>query len=111
MSKTNITALLCQQTLTQLVYNNTIQELDLLNDDDTVYKMIGPALVKQDIDEGKANVNKRLSFIGDEIKRIDTKIADLDAKIAKRQQQMMQLQQEGQRMQHAAQAAAQAAQG
>lgn len=43
------------------------QELDLLGDDAKVYKLIGPVLLKQDVNEAKANVNKRLEFINNEL--------------------------------------------
>ena len=34
-----------------------------MKDDATIYKMIGPVLVKQDTPEAKTNVNKRIEFI------------------------------------------------
>ncbi|XP_018508314.1 prefoldin subunit 6-like isoform X2 [Brassica rapa] len=36
-----------------------LKELDLLEDDANVYKLIGPVLVKQDLAEANANVRKR----------------------------------------------------
>lgn len=45
-----------------------IKELDLLGeDDDGVYKLIGPVLVKQDLAEAKANVRKRIEYIEAEL--------------------------------------------
>lgn len=44
-----------------------LQELELLEDDANVYKLIGPVLVKQDLAEAKANVNKRLDYITAEL--------------------------------------------
>ena len=38
-----------------------------LNDSDTVFKMIGPVLVKQDRDEAKGNVQKRIDYISGEM--------------------------------------------
>lgn len=43
------------------------QELDLLDTKNTVYKLIGPVLVKQDLDEAKATVTKRLEYINGEM--------------------------------------------
>ncbi|KAG8061298.1 hypothetical protein GUJ93_ZPchr0003g17537 [Zizania palustris] len=37
------------------------QELELVNEEANVYKLIGPVLVKQDLVEEKANVKKRMS--------------------------------------------------
>ena len=36
------------------------REFELLETDGTVYKLIGPVLVKQNLDDAKANVAKRL---------------------------------------------------
>ncbi len=47
--------------------NVILQELELLDDDANVYKLIGPVLVKQDLAEAKANVNKRLDYITAEL--------------------------------------------
>ena len=46
------------------------QELDLVGEDSVVFKLIGPALIKQDLVEAKANVSKRLEFIGGELARL-----------------------------------------
>ena len=43
------------------------QELDLLEDGAPVFKLVGPVLVRQDLDEAKQNVNKRLEFIREEM--------------------------------------------
>ncbi|CAJ1058316.1 prefoldin subunit 6 [Xyrichtys novacula] len=57
-----------QKLETQLTDNNIVkEELGLLNSTNTVYKLIGPVLVKQDLDEAKATVSKRLEYINGEI--------------------------------------------
>lgn len=43
-----------------------MQELDILDDESNVYKLIGPVLVKQDLVEAKANVDKRIEYISGE---------------------------------------------
>ncbi|CAI9773249.1 unnamed protein product [Fraxinus pennsylvanica] len=43
-----------------------LKELDLLNEDANVYKLIGPVLVKQDLAEANANVRKRIDYISAE---------------------------------------------
>lgn len=45
----------------------SLQELDLLDSTNTVYKLIGPVLVKQELDEAKATVGKRLEYINGEM--------------------------------------------
>uniref|UniRef100_A0A0E0G490 Prefoldin subunit 6 n=1 Tax=Oryza nivara TaxID=4536 RepID=A0A0E0G490_ORYNI len=58
----------------------TIQELELVNDEANVYKLIGPVLVKQDLAEAKANVKKRIEYISAELKRMDRALKDLEEK-------------------------------
>ncbi|KAJ0050097.1 hypothetical protein NL108_011984, partial [Boleophthalmus pectinirostris] len=56
-----------QKLETQLAENNFVkEELDMLDSANTVYKLIGPVLVKQDLDEAKATVAKRLEYINGE---------------------------------------------
>lgn len=43
------------------------QELDLVDTTATVYKMIGPVLVKQDAEEARQNVQKRIDYINGEM--------------------------------------------
>lgn len=45
----------------------SFQELDLLDSTNAVYKLIGPVLVKQDLDEAKSTVAKRLEYINGEM--------------------------------------------
>lgn len=44
-----------------------LKELDLLQEDANVYKLIGPVLVKQDLAEANANVRKRIEYISAEL--------------------------------------------
>ena len=39
------------------------QELDKLEEGASVFKLIGPVLIRQDLDEAKQNVEKRMDFI------------------------------------------------
>ncbi|KAB2600405.1 hypothetical protein D8674_010676 [Pyrus ussuriensis x Pyrus communis] len=55
-------------------------ELDLLSEEANVFKLIGPVLVKQDLAEGKANVQKRIEYISEELKRLDATLQDLEEK-------------------------------
>lgn len=43
------------------------KELDLLKEDNDVFKLIGPVLVKQDLYEAKQNVDKRMDYITTEL--------------------------------------------
>ena len=47
--------------------DDLLQELDLLKDDNEVFKLVGPVLVKQDLVEAKENVMKRMDYIKSEL--------------------------------------------
>ena len=51
------------------------QELELLEEDASVFKLIGPVLVKQELVEVKNNVSKRIEFIKNDISRLGDNIA------------------------------------
>ncbi|KAG6947110.1 hypothetical protein JG688_00015682 [Phytophthora aleatoria] len=65
-----------RQTYAQQANENDMvkKELDLLGDEAKVYKLVGPVLLKQDVDEAKSNVNKRLEFINNELSKVNSKI-------------------------------------
>ena len=56
------------------------EELDLAGDNSKVFKLIGPALVNQDLAEAKGNVEKRINYISREVKRKDNLLASMDKK-------------------------------
>ena len=72
--------------------------MDLASDDNKIYKLIGPALVKQDLSEAKTNVEKRISYIGGEIKRKDELLKDLDKKQDEAREKMQEIQMQTQKM-------------
>ncbi|GAA6224286.1 prefoldin subunit 6 [Lates japonicus] len=89
-----------QKLETQLTENNIVkEELDLLDSTNTVYKLIGPVLVKQDLDEAKATVAKRLEYINGEIQRYETLLKDMEKKSEQHREVLSSLQQEFQRAQ------------
>ncbi|KAL6449739.1 YKE2 Prefoldin subunit 6 [Candida maltosa Xu316] len=51
-----------------------IEEFENLNEDSKIYKLTGPVLLPQDYNDAKMNVNKRIEFIENEIKRVEGKI-------------------------------------
>lgn len=61
------------------------QELELLDEDSNIFKLIGPVLIKQDPLEAKSNVKKRLEFIKGESDRLDSQCKKLEDKQQKRQ--------------------------
>lgn len=68
-----------------LVTRCFMQELELLDEDSNIYKLIGPVLIKQDPLEAKTNVKKRLEFIKGESDRLDAQCKRLQDKQHKRQ--------------------------
>ncbi|XP_062333063.1 prefoldin subunit 6 [Osmerus eperlanus] len=84
----------------QLTENNIVkEELDMLDNQNTVYKLIGPVLVKQDLDEAKATVAKRLEYINGEIQRYETLLKEMEKKSDQHREVLSSLQQEYQRAQ------------
>jgi len=70
-----------QQLDSQLNENKMVKEvMDTLGDADNVFKLIGPALIRQDVSEAKQNVDKRIEYISAELKRQEDSIKDLDKK-------------------------------
>ncbi|CAI5988633.1 unnamed protein product, partial [Closterium sp. NIES-65] len=71
----------------QLNENEMVQkELELLEEDAKVFKLIGPVLVPQDLAEARANVGKRLEYISSEVKRLEGALKQLEQKQASKQQ-------------------------
>ncbi|XP_054831240.1 prefoldin subunit 6 [Eublepharis macularius] len=84
----------------QLTENNIVkEELDLLDSSNSVYKLIGPVLVKQDTGEAKATVGKRLDYIAGEIKRYDSQMQEYEKKSEQQRETLARLQQEFQKAQ------------
>ena len=57
-----------------------LKQLNLLESDDTVYKLIGPVLVSQEPDDGKRVVQGRLDFLQNEHTKVEAKIKELTEK-------------------------------
>ncbi|KHG06203.1 Prefoldin subunit 6 [Gossypium arboreum] len=70
-----------------------LKELDLLNEDANVYKLIGLVLVKQDLAEANANIRKRIEYISAELKRLDGSLQDLEEKQHSKREAILKVQQ------------------
>ncbi len=66
----------------------------ILQPENTVYKLIGPALIEQDQAEAKTTVEKRLEFIKKEIERIERQLTDLETKSQAKKMEVVQMQTE-----------------
>ncbi|KAJ1477486.1 Prefoldin [Baffinella frigidus] len=80
-----------------------LKELNLLEEDANVYKLVGPVLLTQDLDEARSNVEKRIQYIGDEMKRTQNHVNDLESRMEEKKAKVGAMQQQ----QQAAKAAAQ----
>jgi prefoldin beta subunit len=54
-----------------------LKELGLLTDDASVYKQVGPCLIKQDMFEARSNVEKRIEYITKELERLNKQSENL----------------------------------
>ncbi|CDO76149.1 hypothetical protein BN946_scf185027.g12 [Trametes cinnabarina] len=68
------------------------KEFAQLTDENTVYKLIGPVLVKQDQVEAKQNVETRLDFIKSEINRVEGQLKELGEKSEKKKSELVEIQ-------------------
>ncbi|KAL2687864.1 hypothetical protein Neosp_005433 [[Neocosmospora] mangrovei] len=68
------------------------QEFDRLQDGETIYKLTGPVLLKQDKVEAESTVKGRLDFISSEISRFETQIKETQDKLEKKKTEIIQIQ-------------------
>ncbi|XP_071444310.1 prefoldin subunit 6 [Hetaerina americana] len=89
-----------QQLDGQLSENTLVKdELDMLKPGAEVFKLIGPVLVKQSLEESKQTVSKRMDYIKGELKRQEDLLQDLDRKQDLHRESLNKLQQQFQHMQ------------
>ncbi|KAL3942660.1 MAG: hypothetical protein SGBAC_003179 [Bacillariaceae sp.] len=81
-----------QTVLGQMTENEMVQkELELVDSSSNVYKMVGPVLIKNSLEDARDTVSKRLEFITAERDRLEAKSKELETKggeIANKVQQM-----------------------
>jgi prefoldin beta subunit len=94
----NVKRTTLQQLMSQQHENEMVQqELQLLRNEDTVFKMVGPVLLKNDLEDAKMTVSKRLEFITGETKKVEQGIKDLEVQameVAKKANEMQSLMQQ-----------------
>lgn len=59
-----------------------------------MYKLYGPVLVKQDLQEARQNVGKRMEYIKKELKRCNDTLETLEKKQDKHRESLQKLQQQ-----------------
>merc|ERR1740117_1685913 len=78
---------------TQMHENEMVNaEFKLLEEDASVFKLVGPVLVKQDLQEARANIQKRMEFIKIEITRLDNQFKEKEKLVKSRRDTVMQMQ-------------------
>ncbi|KAJ3478674.1 hypothetical protein NLG97_g8511 [Lecanicillium saksenae] len=68
------------------------QEFETLADDETIYKLSGPVLLKQEKFEAENTVKGRLDYISNEMSRLETQIKETQSKIEKKRTEIIQVQ-------------------
>ncbi|CAJ0575338.1 unnamed protein product, partial [Mesorhabditis spiculigera] len=74
------------------------QELDLLEEDSKVFKLIGAVLVKVDLTEARSQVEKRLEYIQGETKRVEDQMNDSNDKKKVMEQKLTRIQEDMQKI-------------
>ncbi|QPC80010.1 hypothetical protein HYE68_010762 [Fusarium pseudograminearum] len=72
------------------------QEFERLQEGETIYKLSGPVLLKQDKFEAENTVKGRLDYIGSEINRLEDTIKETQGKLERKRSEIIQLQQSAQ---------------
>lgn len=82
-----------QVSITKLNENMLVkQELDLLEDETPVFKLIGSVLVRNDLAEAKANVKQRIGYIETDIKNMDMKLSTMKKRYAEAGEKLVEMQ-------------------
>ncbi|KAL2138884.1 hypothetical protein VTI28DRAFT_6080 [Corynascus sepedonium] len=68
------------------------KEFAKLKDEETIYKLIGPVLLKQERVEAESTVKGRLEFIEKEISRLESHIKEMQGKMDKKKGEIIQVQ-------------------
>ncbi|KAL8892445.1 MAG: hypothetical protein Q9192_005611 [Flavoplaca navasiana] len=68
------------------------KEFNTLSSDSTIYKLIGPVLLKQEKAEAESAVDGRLEFIEKEIKRVEKLISNMQEQSEEKKMEIYQLQ-------------------
>lgn len=77
---------MCQLSLTSI---DTLQELDQLEDDARVFKLVGPVLVPQEPEEAKNTVSTRMSFISKELAAAREKVQTMEKQQQEKRLQLL----------------------
>ncbi|EFY93715.1 Prefoldin subunit 6 [Metarhizium acridum] len=68
------------------------KEFEKLGEDETIYKLMGPVLLKQDKVEAESTVKGRLDFIAGEVTRLEAQIKETQDELEKKKAEIIQIQ-------------------
>ena len=86
-----------QQLMSQLQENKFVgQEIETLEPDAQIYKLVGPVLIPQETAVAKDNVAKRVEYIEGELKRYEGVIEEKQKEAEEKRNKVLQLQQAAQ---------------
>ncbi|PHH79933.1 hypothetical protein CDD80_3385 [Ophiocordyceps camponoti-rufipedis] len=68
------------------------KEFEALEEGETIYKLVGPVLLKQDKVEAESTVKGRLEFIGAEVSRLESEVKETQEKLEKKKIEIIQTQ-------------------
>ncbi|EDW49847.1 probable prefoldin subunit 6 [Drosophila sechellia] len=71
-----------------------LDELNLLGPDNKVYKLYGPVLVKQELEESRQNVGKRMEYISKELKSSTDTLENMEKDMLKHRESVAKYQQQ-----------------
>ena len=71
-----------------------LDELKLLGPENKVYKLYGPVLVKQDLEDSRQNVTKRIEYISKELKISTDSLDNMEKDMTKHRENVQKLQQQ-----------------
>ncbi|EDX11145.1 probable prefoldin subunit 6 [Drosophila simulans] len=71
-----------------------LDELNLLGPDNKVYKLFGPVLVKQELEESRQNVGKRMEYISKELKSSTDTLENMEKDMLKHRESVAKYQQQ-----------------
>merc|ERR1712226_767391 len=80
-----------------------LSELELIGDDSTVYKLLGPVLVKQEKEIAMQTIQNRKNFMESEIKKSENQIEKMSKSLAKEQDALRELHMKSQQFKQALQ--------
>ncbi|XP_017122168.1 probable prefoldin subunit 6 [Drosophila elegans] len=73
-----------------------LEELNLLGPDNKVYKLFGPVLVKQELEDSRQNVGKRIEYISKELKSSSDTLENMEKDMLKHREAVGKYQQQWQ---------------